>query len=109
MKINTATVSSKGQVVLPKDVREHLGVKQGDEIEFVLDEHGVHVRPKIKEANPFLAWIGAAPVEGAERGWLEEARHAGLDDADLDLLRAGPGAKVVRLSDSETSVDEAAS
>lgn len=31
------TVSSKGQIVIPKAVREHLGITQGDKITFILD------------------------------------------------------------------------
>ena len=41
----TATVTSKGQVTLPKQVRETLKVKPGDQIDFVLDADGeVRVR-----------------------------------------------------------------
>ena len=99
MKTTTATMSSKGQVVLPKKVRERLGVRQGDEIEFILDDSGVHVRPRLRDPNPFFAWVGAAPTgEGLPASWLAEVRHADLDDHDLALLRAGPGARVVRLA-----------
>ena len=41
----TATVTSKGQVTLPKKVREALKVKPGDQIDFVLGAEGeVRVR-----------------------------------------------------------------
>jgi AbrB family looped-hinge helix DNA binding protein len=41
----TATVTSKGQVTLPKRVREALKVEPGDQIDFVLDaDGGVRVR-----------------------------------------------------------------
>jgi AbrB family looped-hinge helix DNA binding protein len=36
-----ATVTSKGQITLPKVVRERLGVEAGDKIEFVETEPGV--------------------------------------------------------------------
>ena len=36
----TATISSKGQLTLPKEVRERLGVDKGDEVEFTLDDQG---------------------------------------------------------------------
>jgi len=43
--VPTATVTSKGQVTLPKQVRETLKVKPGDQIDFVLDADGeVRVR-----------------------------------------------------------------
>lgn len=40
-----ATVSSKGQVVLPADVRRKLGLVQGSVLRFVLDDSGVHLLP----------------------------------------------------------------
>lgn len=35
-----ATITSKGQVTLPKVIRERLNLKAGDRIEFLLDESG---------------------------------------------------------------------
>lgn len=35
-----ATVSSKGQVTLPKALRTHLGIRTGTRIRFSLDLHG---------------------------------------------------------------------
>lgn len=34
----SATLTSKGQVTIPVDVRTHLGLSTGDRIEFVLNE-----------------------------------------------------------------------
>ncbi|MFJ1254269.1 MULTISPECIES: AbrB/MazE/SpoVT family DNA-binding domain-containing protein [Cupriavidus] len=34
----SATMTSKGQVTIPVDVRTHLGLSTGDRIEFVLNE-----------------------------------------------------------------------
>jgi antitoxin PrlF len=36
----TATLTSKGQITLPKSVRDGLGVKTGDRVEFVADRKG---------------------------------------------------------------------
>jgi len=42
-----ATVTSKGQVTIPKRIREKLGIDAGTEIEFILEDDGsVRVRPK---------------------------------------------------------------
>ncbi|WP_034403492.1 AbrB/MazE/SpoVT family DNA-binding domain-containing protein [Deinococcus sp. RL] len=101
MRTKTVTVSSKGQVVLPREVRERLGVGQGDRIEFVMDEQGIHVRPSRGEGNPFLAWVGAAPLpEGyTTDDFIRETRHEGLSDEELRLLRSGPGARVTRMDE----------
>lgn len=37
-------VTVKGQVTIPKAVREHLGVIPGDSVEFAVTNHGVELR-----------------------------------------------------------------
>ena len=39
--MTTATVTSKGQVTIPKDVRSRLGIGTGDRVEFVEIQDGV--------------------------------------------------------------------
>jgi AbrB family looped-hinge helix DNA binding protein len=42
----TASITSKGQITLPKEIREHLHITSGDRLEFVIDEAGeVRLRP----------------------------------------------------------------
>ena len=42
-----ATLTSKGQVTIPKRIREELGLEAGTEVEFILDDDGsLRVRPK---------------------------------------------------------------
>ena len=45
----TATVTSKGQITLPKTVRERLGVESGDRIEFIESERGFFIVPATKD------------------------------------------------------------
>lgn len=41
-----ATLTSKGQTTIPKQVREHLKLRPGDKIDFVIDSKGsVTIRP----------------------------------------------------------------
>lgn len=42
---HSATVSSKGQVVIPGDVRRRLGLVQGSVLRFVVDADGVRLLP----------------------------------------------------------------
>ena len=39
--MTTATITSKGQVTIPKDVRTRLGIGAGDRVEFVEIQDGV--------------------------------------------------------------------
>jgi len=78
--MTTATITSKGQVTIPKDVRSRLGIVTGDRVEFVEIEDGVfHIvaatqdiqalkgivpKPKkpvtIEEMNQAIAEMGGA-------------------------------------------------
>ncbi|MBI2980802.1 MAG: type II toxin-antitoxin system PrlF family antitoxin [Deltaproteobacteria bacterium] len=41
----TATLTSKGQTTVPKEVRDFLGLHEGDQIEFVIGRGEVVLRP----------------------------------------------------------------
>lgn len=38
--MSTSTLTSKGQTTVPKEIREHLRLRPGDRIEFVIDGEG---------------------------------------------------------------------
>jgi antitoxin PrlF len=50
-------VTSKGQVTIPKSVRDALGLRPGDEIEFVKDTLGFRVQKRV-DGSPFAKWRG---------------------------------------------------
>ncbi len=50
-------LTSKGQITIPKTVREKLGLKTGDEIDFVEDQNGFRVRKRLF-SSPFEKWRG---------------------------------------------------
>ena len=48
----TATLTSKGQVVVPKPIRDHLHLHQGDTLDFLLQESGdVLMRPAVEDVR----------------------------------------------------------
>ncbi|GIV00221.1 MAG: hypothetical protein KatS3mg014_1836 [Actinomycetota bacterium] len=62
----TSRVGPKGQVVIPKELRERLGIRPGDEVVFSLLERGVLVEPVTTERGLRGAFRGAGLVETLE-------------------------------------------
>jgi AbrB family looped-hinge helix DNA binding protein len=52
-----AKLTSKGQITIPKEVRKQLGLRIGDEIEFV-KENGHFRLQKVFTESPFDKWVG---------------------------------------------------
>ncbi len=53
----TAKVTSKGQVTIPKKVRERLGVQPGEEVGFE-EKGGTIYITKAVSRSPFDGWVG---------------------------------------------------
>ncbi len=53
----TAKVTSKGQVTIPKQVRDKLGVQPGEGIGFE-EKGGIFIIKKAVKKSPFDKWIG---------------------------------------------------
>ncbi len=65
-----ATVTSKGQVTIPKSVREKLGVKHGDKVDFRVGEDGtvtvVPVTHDVESVFGMFAHKATKPVSLAD-------------------------------------------
>lgn len=61
----TATVSDKGQVTLPKPLRDRLGIRPGSRLEFVVGADGVVQLKVLPEGSTALAGLLARPGEAA--------------------------------------------
>lgn len=74
-----AKVTSKGQVTVPKAVREALGIKVGDEVVFRVDGN----RAVLARTADFLALAGTVRVPAAKRNvaWDEVIRRTRSDRA----------------------------
>jgi antitoxin PrlF len=70
-----AKITSKGQVTIPKEIRRRLGVEPGDDVLFVEDGTGVHLRRIIPD-SVFKKW----------RGYLTELEGRRSDDL-VDEMR----------------------
>ena len=82
-KSNTSSsrVTSKGQITIPKAVREKLGVKPGDEVDFV-SENGSVIMRKHFDAEAFDAALRKWS------GYLGDLKGRSVDDL-IDEMRDG--------------------
>lgn len=71
----TAKVTSKGQVTLPKKIREKLGVQNGEEVGFEEIDGRLVIR-KVLTRSPFEKWAGKLEHLRGQRSddLVEEAR-----------------------------------
>ena len=53
----TATLTSKGQVTIPAEVRDRLGLKTGDKVDFLFGEEGAVILRSTR--TPFEEIVGA--------------------------------------------------
>ena len=75
-----ARVTSKGQITIPKEVRDWLGIVAGDEIVFRVEQQ----RAVLAKTPNLLDLAGAVDVPAARRGtpWDEVRRRTREDRAE---------------------------
>jgi AbrB family looped-hinge helix DNA binding protein len=76
----SSVISSKGQVTVPQEIRIRLGLKEGDRVEFVVEEGNTIIRPVRPAENPFEPYAGAlkgAFPDGVRQinAWMDEMRR----------------------------------
>jgi len=81
---SVAKVTSKGQITLPKIVREELGISAGDNVRFVSDRRGMRVIP-VHRGSRFEEFrgIGNPGMPGGKDAIVRYFRELrGHDDID---------------------------
>jgi AbrB family looped-hinge helix DNA binding protein len=78
--MTTSTVTTKGQVTIPLDVRQRLGLDAGDRIEFVEIENGMFaIKPAIDDVRTL-------------KGLLRKpAKPVSVEDMNAAVRRRGAG------------------
>jgi AbrB family looped-hinge helix DNA binding protein len=88
MKEFVATISSKGQVTIPVEIRKRLGLNAGRKLAFVVDDEGrVSLRPPTYPTIASLA--GAAGKLPKPMTW-EEMRQIARDDYVTSAYGSNP-------------------
>ena len=77
--MSTATVTSKGQITIPVDVRQRLGLESGDRVEFVEVEGGFAIKPATDDVKSLKGLLRkpAKPVSISEMNAVIKARGGG--------------------------------
>lgn len=68
-----AVVSEKGQVTIPEQLRERLGIEPGQELE-ISDEEGRLVARKVRERTPVDAVYGILSLPEGTDALIDELR-----------------------------------
>lgn len=71
----TAVLSEKGQITIPKELRDQLGLAPGTVMEFAAEEGRLVARKKLPQ-DPFARWRGRGrlPVGKSTDEYLEHIR-----------------------------------
>lgn len=73
--VDNAKVMAKGQITIPKDVREALGVSSGDRVTFIVEGNSV----RVVNSAVYAMQVLQEQIAG-------EAERAGLTDDDVTAL-----------------------
>jgi antitoxin PrlF len=71
------TIGSRGRITLPREIRNRIGLKEGDRVEFVVEKDRTSIRPARAAENPFAKYVGALPVFSGARevnAWIHTLR-----------------------------------
>jgi AbrB family looped-hinge helix DNA binding protein len=74
---NSSTISSKGQVTVPQEIRNRVGLSAGDRVEFVVENGQTIIRPFRSETNPFEKYKGVLKSFRSRKeinAWIGEMR-----------------------------------
>ena len=84
----TAKITSKGQITLPREIRDVLGVHDGDRVRFTLQDGQVVLYPQ-RDTPSFRGMIGLSPLPAGQDACqvTDDLRH---DEGEREILRAAP-------------------
>ncbi|MBV2186202.1 MAG: AbrB/MazE/SpoVT family DNA-binding domain-containing protein [Rhizobium sp.] len=91
MKVWEVTLSPKGQITIPKEMRDILGLRPGDQVIYSVIDGEIVVTPKNIDLQDLAGLLGAPPNGPAT-----------LEEIDEAVVQAG-GASVLSTADDDRS------
>ena len=87
----SSTISSKGQVTVPQEIRTRLGLATGDRVEFVVEGDKTLIRPARATSGAFDKYRGALGTfpGGAKEinAWVRDLREPDRHESEHDTPR----------------------
>jgi len=76
MITSTSKVSSKGQVVVPSDIRKYLGIEEGDDIKFIITDNGEKKFEVVKRESILELYGAMKPKKPITKDYAEIREEA---------------------------------
>lgn len=86
--MSTSTMTSKGQITLPKDVREALRLQEGDKVDFEKIDGRFVLRPRNRSAMELAGILHRPGMKALTVEEMDEAIGQALAEDD-ERIRAG--------------------
>jgi AbrB family looped-hinge helix DNA binding protein len=84
MQLRKATITSKGQVTIPKDIRELLKISPGDQIDFIADDSGaVFISPRTTHIHTLKGFFYKKGRKPASLKDMEKAIERGASKGSI--------------------------
>lgn len=84
------TVSQKGQVTIPIEVRDRLGIHPGDKVEFEETDDGYVLQKQIADER-FTKWQGAISSDQSMSERMQDLRGRPLTDENVEEATSTDG------------------
>ncbi len=82
MQLRQATITSKGQVTIPKDIRNFLKIEPGDQIDFIVSDNGqVLISPRTCDIRSLKGIFYKKTRKAATLEDMEKAIKKGASEA----------------------------
>ena len=86
-----AILSSKGQITLPKDMRDALGLEPNDTLMLTVDDGRLILTPKNVKFSDLAGFLGAPPNGPATLEEIEETIASATSESAVASLNARKG------------------